>query len=224
MKARYNVSLPHFGALVAGSSVIHLWIALACAGTALLALGRETAIALMLLLVPTALVAALVAWGNLRAGGADDHPSRWVRGARHAVDGLGMIYGSWRLLAIEAVVNLTLVMLASLRTMWSLDALTIHPGFCVAVAVTAIGIFAARLSIIPGGIGFKEGGSAAGAAVAGLGAPIGLAASVIDRAVTLVWLLLLGVPAAWYLMRATGVHLADAALAREDRASAEEGA
>ncbi|MDP2181975.1 MAG: lysylphosphatidylglycerol synthase domain-containing protein [Actinomycetota bacterium] len=225
MKARYKISLGHFGALVAGSSVIHLWVALGCAGTALLWTGHEPALAWALLLVPTAVIAVLVVWGRRRSlGKYDDHASKWVRALWRVVDGIAMIYSSWRLLAIEVVINVVLVMLASVRTMWSFDALSTSAGFGVSVVVTAIGIFAARLSVIPGGIGFKEGGAAAGAAVAGLEPSLGLAASVVDRAVTLVWLLLLGVPAAWYLMRITGVHLADATSRTAAADDAEEGA
>lgn len=211
MKARYRISLSHFGALVAGSSVIHLWMALSCAGVALVAGGRDPGLAWALLLAPAAVVAALVIWGRRRrVGSFDSHASKWVRAAWRAVDGVAMIFGSWRLLAVEVVLNFSLIMLASLRTLWSFDALSTNVGFGVSVVVTAVGIFAARLSVIPGGIGFKEGGAAAGAAVAGLDPSLGLAVSVIDRAVNLVWLLLLGVPAAWYMMRLTGVHLADA--------------
>ncbi|MDO8915594.1 MAG: lysylphosphatidylglycerol synthase domain-containing protein [Coriobacteriia bacterium] len=210
MKARYQISLGHFGALVAGSSVIHLWVAVSCAGIALVLGGRDPALAWTLLAAPTAAVALVVVWGRSRNVGLfDTHSSRWIRAAWRAVDGIAMIFSSWRLLAIEVVINVTLVMLASLRTLWSFDALSQDVGFAVAVAVTALGIIAARLSVIPGGIGFKEGGAAAGAAVAGLAPSLGLAASVIDRAVTLVWLLVLGVPAAWYMMRLTGVHLGD---------------
>lgn len=215
MKARYKISLGHFGALVAGSSVLHLWVALGCAGTALLIGGESTSLAVMLLVAPTAVIAVLIIWGRTRrVGKFDDHTSKWVRAAWRVVDGIGMIYSSWRLLAIEIVLNVTLVMLASVRTMWSFDALSTNAGFGASVVVTAVGIFAARLSVIPGGIGFREGGSAAGAVAAGIEPSLGLAASVIDRAVNLVWLLVLGVPAAWYMMRITGIHLADATSAR----------
>ncbi len=211
MKARYEISLAHFGALVAGSSVIHLWVALVCAGAVLAVDGTQPMLAWGLLLGPTILIAALVLWGRSRtAGRYEAHDSRLVRVAWRAVDGLGLIFGSWRLLAIEVVINVVLVMLASVRTLWSLEALSTDAGLATATVITAIGIVAARLSVIPGGIGFKEGGAAVGAAMAGLDSGLGLAAAVIDRAVTLVWLLLLGVPGTLYLQRITGIKVAEA--------------
>jgi len=228
LKVRHKVSLAHFAALVAGSSVIHLWVALVLAGVVLVGQGNDPLLAWSFVLVPTAVVIGLIVWGRTRREGKlDEHSSKLLRVAGRAVDGMGLIFSSHRLLAIEIVLNVTLIVLASLRTMWGFQALSSNAGFADALVVTAVGIFAARLSVIPGGIGFREGGSAAGAALAGIPAGLGLAASVIDRAVTLVWLLLLGVPAAVYLQRVTGIDLLQAQQMRgasEDDAPATEGA
>lgn len=219
LKMRHKVSLAHFAALVAGSSVIHLWVALVLAGAVLVGQGNDPLLAWGFVLVPTAVVVGLMVWGRTRREGKlDEHSSKLLRVAGRAVDGMGLIFSSHRLLAIEIALNVALIVLASLRTMWGLEALSSDAGFASALVVTAVGIFAARLSVIPGGIGFREGGSAAGAAFAGIPAGLGLAASVIDRAVTLVWLLLLGVPAAVYLQRVTGIDLLQA---QRMRASAE---
>lgn len=210
LKTRYRLTLGHFAALVAGSSVVHLWTALVLAGAAL-TVGGKVSLGLALALVPTALLVALMVWGRLRSAGKHEgHESRIVRLAGRVVDGLGLIFASPKLLLVETAVNASLILLATLRTLWSFNALSAGIGFGGSLVVTSIGIFAARLSVIPGGVGFKEGGAAAGAAMAGIDPGLGLAASVIDRAVTLVWLLLLGVPATLYLQRMTGVRLADA--------------
>jgi len=118
-----------------------------------------------------------------------------------AVDGLGIIYSSRRLLLIEVVINFVLVMLAVSRTMWAFKALSVDAGFGASIVVTALGITAARLSVIPGGLGLKEAGAALGSSMTGIPADLGFAASVIERAVTLVWLVLLGVPATIHLQR-----------------------
>lgn len=222
MRVRYQVSFAHFTALVAGSSVIHLWVATALAGVAMLVLQQSTGFAWALIVGSTGTIVALVIWGVTHSGGRlDEHGNRLVRAFGRAVDGMSLIYSSGRLLLIEAVINVTLVVLAALRTLWALESLSIDAGFPEALVIAGIGIFAARLSVIPGGLGFKEGGAAAGAAMVGLPAAVGLTTSVIDRAVTLVWLLILGVPATLYMQRLTGIDIAKAEEIRGRGADAE---
>lgn len=229
LKVRYGLTYAHFAALVAGSSAIHLWVALVIAGGALVVTGR-VALGLAMSLGPTAAIGGLMLWGRMRSTGRlVTHDSKIVRTAGRAFDGIGLIFASPRLLLIETLVNLALILLASLRTAWAFDALSAPVGFAVALVVTAVGIAAARLSVIPGGLGFREGGAAAGAAMAGIAPGLGLAAAVIDRAVTLLWLLVLGLPATIYLQRTTGIHLEQArelsaAQADEPAADAVEGA
>lgn len=212
MRARYRLSLSHFTALVAGSSVIHLWIGLVCAGVALLLGGStETGMAWLFLLGPTALVAGLIWWGRTHTTGRfDEHTSKLVRVLWRAIDGAGMIFSDGRLLSIEIAINFGLIMLWALRMYWSFAALGVEASLGDAVVVTSLSILFSRLSIIPGGIGFREAGSALGSALTGLPADAGFAASVVDRAVMLLWLLVLGVPATLYMLRLTGVGLSDA--------------
>lgn len=218
LKYRHGLTFSHFAALVAGSSVIHLWVALTLAGLSLL-FTAPGPLAWALLGGPTLAVLAVVVWGRLRRSGRfEEHPSKPVRALGKALDGLGLIFSSPRLLVLETLINVALIGLASLRTMWSFTALSTDASFAVALVVTSVSIFAARLSVIPGGLGFKEGGAAAGSAMAGVDAGLGLAASVIDRAVTLVWLLLLGVPAAIYLQRKTGIDIEEARRKRAEPA------
>ncbi|MBN2404269.1 MAG: flippase-like domain-containing protein [Coriobacteriia bacterium] len=208
MRSRHKVRLMDFAALVAGSSVIHLWVGAVAAGGFLLAEAREPVLAGGLLVVPSVVVLALVIWGRRRdAGRFDDHGRRMVRLVNRAVDGMGVIFGDLRLLALEIAINAVLVMLASARMALGFSALSLDVPFGSAVVATALAVIAARLSVIPGGLGFKESGAALGSSAAGVQPTLGLAASVIDRAVTLVWLILLGVPATYYLLRVTGIHL-----------------
>jgi uncharacterized membrane protein YbhN (UPF0104 family) len=212
MRARYRLPLTHFTALVGGSSVIHLWVALACAGVALLLHpGGDQLLGIGFIAGPTALVLGLIWWGRTHTSGRfDEHSSRIVRVMWKAIDGVGLIFADARLLAIEIVINLALIVLWALRMYWSFEALGVEATFGAAFIVTALGILFSRLSVIPGGIGFRESGSALGSALTGLSASLGFAASVIDRAVTLVWLLVVGVPATLYLLRLAGVSLDDA--------------
>lgn len=217
MRARYGLSLSHFTALVAGSSVIHLWVGLAMAGAALLlSPAGHAGWGALFLLGPSALVGGLVLWGRMRSSGRfESHDSRVVRVASRAVDGVGQIFSDGRLLAIEVAINVGLITLWALRSFWSFQALGIDASFGSVLTVTALGILFSRLSIIPGGVGFREAGAAFGSAITGLAADAGFAASVIDRAVMLFWLLLIGVPAAVYLLRITGVGLDDALRGRD---------
>lgn len=208
MRTRHKVRLPHFAALIAGSSVIHLWVGCTLAGALLATGGRLDALTWGLLGVPTGTLVALIVWGNM---GAPDRPTHGMsaplRAALRVVEGLRDIFGDPVLLAKEVAINLVLVLLASARTAWAFEAMSTDVGLDKAIVITAVAIVSARLSVIPGGLGFREGGAAAGAVAVGLGAGLGLASAVIDRAVNLVWLLLLGIPATLYVQRATGLHL-----------------
>ncbi len=212
MRARYRLPLTDFGALVAGSGVIHLWVCGVMAGVALL-LGESTyhTLGLTFLLTPTAVVVLLIVWGRRREPGRfEAHSSRVVRVAARAIDGVGTIFSDATLLAKEIVINVGLVTLWGIRSYYAFQALGVDASFGSVLTVTALGILFTRLSIIPGGVGFRETGMALGSSITGLPAEMGFAASVVDRAVMLFWLLLIGVPASVYLLRITGVGLDDA--------------
>lgn len=218
LRSRYKLPLSDFTALIAGSSVVHLWMCGVMAGVALL-LGDRTHLGwgLLFLLVPTAVVAAVILWGRLRTTGRfESHGNRFVRAASRAVDGVGEMFSDHVLLAKDVSINIGLVALWSARSYWSFQAIGIHANFGSVLTMSALGILFTRLSVIPGGVGFREAGAAFGAAIAGLSAEAGFAASVIDRAVMLVWLLLVGVPATVWFLRKTGVGLDDALRAPHD--------
>jgi uncharacterized membrane protein YbhN (UPF0104 family) len=208
MKARHKVQLSDFAALITGSSVVHLWVACTLAGIFRGLDGRVDPLTWGLLAAPSAVLVGFIIWGRLRREASDrSHLRRLVRVGLRAIDGLGLIFADPVLLTKEIIINGSLVVLASLRTMWAFHALSTPVGWDKAVVITAIAIFAARLSVIPGGLGFREGGAAAGAIAVGLSSDLGLGTAVIDRAVNLVWLVLLGVPATLYVQRTTGLHV-----------------
>lgn len=206
LRRRHGLPLADFTALTAGSSVIHLGVALVMAGGSLVFDGAEdTWLGVAFLLAPTLLVAGLVMWGRRREPGRHEtHDSPFVRVASRAVDGVGLIFSDRRLLATEVAINVGLVSLWAVNSFWSFKAIGIDAPFDSVLTVTALGILFNRLSIIPGGVGFREAGSAFGSAITGIAADAGFAASIVARAVELFWLLLLGLPAAIYVMRSTG--------------------
>lgn len=220
MKVRYKLPLSDFMALVAGSNFIHLWVALALAGVSLLTRSStELKWGLLLLVAPTVVVIGLVLWGRMRrVGRFSGHESKIVRILSRIVDGMGLIFGDSRLLAIDIAINIGLILLWAARARWSFIALGIDPSFAAVLTATGLGIFFSRLSVIPGGVGFREAGAAFGSAITGLKASAGMAASVIDRAVVLLWLLVIGLPVTFWMLRLTGVRLDSsfAAVAAQD--------
>ena len=222
MRARYKLPLSDFTALVAGSSVVHLWVCGVMAGVALL-LGpsRQPGWGLLFLLAPSAIVLVLVVWGRVRTVGRfESHDSRIVRVISRVVDGVGGIFSDGRLLAKDIAINVGLVTLWAARSYWSFQALGVNASFGAVLTVTALGILFSRLSVIPGGVGFREAGAALGSTITGLSAEVGFAASVIDLTVMLLWLLVIGVPATVYMLKITGVGLDDAMRGPREQAEA----
>ncbi len=211
LRSRYKLSLSHFTALIAGSSVIHLWMCGAMAGISLLIAGTQPGWGWLFLLAPTAVVAGLMIWGRMRESGRHEgHDSRLVRVASRMVDGMGEMFSDSVLLAKDVAINIALVALWGARVYWAFESLGVQASFSQALTVTALGILFTRLSIIPGGMGLREAGAAFGSTITGLPAGVGFASSVVDRAVMLFWLLVVGVPATVYFLRLTGVSLDDA--------------
>lgn len=223
LRTRRRVPFVHFAALTAGSAIVHLWAASLCAGVALILKQTLPWFGVVLVLVPGAVVAALYLWGKTaRRGRFDEHDSRFVRLAGRAVDGLSLLFASPRLIAFEIAVNLGLVALGAARMFWSLEALSVDRGFGAAVVVIVFAIVAERIAIIPGGLGIKESGAALGSDLVGVSPSMGFAASIIDRGVMLVWLIVLGLPATLWLQHRAGVSLAEArAIAATERMGTE---
>lgn len=228
MRARYRLPLSDFMALVAGSNFMHLWVALGLAGISLLAGaggGAELQWGLLLLLGPTVIMGGLVLWGRMRtAGRFAEHSSKIVRVLWRVIDGVGLIFSDSRLLVTDLAINVGLILLWAARSRWSFIALGIEPSYAAVLTMTGLGIFFSRLSIIPGGVGFREAGAAFGSAITGLKASVGMAASVIDRAVVLLWLLVVGLPVTFWMLRLAGVSLASAFAPIKDQLDDDQGA
>ncbi|MBE0475633.1 MAG: flippase-like domain-containing protein [Coriobacteriia bacterium] len=209
LRGCFKVRAAHFGALVLGSGVIHLWVAGSLAGAVLLAAGQP-ALGWPVLLGPSAALLALLAWGWFAPRRRDsDHMRAPLRIAYDAAHGIADIYRDTRLMAIELLINVGLVALDAARTYFAFRALSTEATFAQSLVVVAAAIVLERFSVIPGGLGFREGGSAAAAGAVGISSALGLGAAVVDRAVKLVWLVLLGVPATLYVSRTTGHTLGE---------------
>jgi uncharacterized membrane protein YbhN (UPF0104 family) len=211
LRTRYQVKFSHFLALVAGSNAMHVWATFSVAGLFLLVEGvDEQVLAWSLLILPTAGLAGLMWWGLRHEAGADPtHESRIVRGVVRAVRGLREIFGEPRMVVLLVVTNLVLVLLNAVRFWLAFRAVSSPVSFTEALVIASVAVVTHRLSVLPGGIGFREGGVAVAAALVGVPAGVGLAAALVDRAIMLVWIVALGGPATIHLMRATGVTAAE---------------
>ena len=200
--------LGDFAALIAGSTVVYLWVSCTFAGFFRMLAGYLDLFSWALLLLPSLGVVGLVLWGRSRRVERDRaHLPRVARTAMRALDGLGLMFIDPVLLAKDLASTSCCWRSASFETKVALAALSTPVGWGKAVAITGVANFVARLSIVPGGLGFREGAAAAGAVAVGVSSALGLGSATIDRAVNLVWLVILGVPATLYVERVTGLHV-----------------
>jgi uncharacterized protein (TIRG00374 family) len=207
LRTRYGVSFSHFIALVAGTNSMHIWATFTVAGLFLLVEGvDEQVLAWSLFVLPTVGLAGLVWWGSRHdASGKPTHDSKIVRGIVRSVRGLREIFGEPRMVALLVVTNLVLVLLNGIRFWLAFRAVSSPIDFTEALVVASVAVVTHRLSVLPGGIGFREGGVAVAAALVGIPAGVGLAAALVDRAIMLLWIVVFGAPATAYLLRWTGV-------------------
>lgn len=202
MRGRYGVRFAHFAALVAGNTLIYLWVTATVAGVLLMAEYPGDLIVLGLAVVPTVCLVGLTVWGRYQSKIQQrESASKWWRKIAQAVEGLALIGSDVRLLGSVAFINSILVLLQAVRFYYAFDALGAGIGIADSLVVAAIGVVTQRIAILPGGLGTREGGVAGGAAMVGLSSTVGLAAAVVDRAVLLVWLLLLGLPVTLFMLR-----------------------
>lgn len=213
MKARYGVRLSEFAALITGNHLMSLWGTATMGGLFMSAMGLGGWWAWLLLCLPTATLAVLYVWGRARgerAVDADAHgESRARRAAAVAVEGMWALFRDLPLLAWLSGINIVLVLLQAVRLWLLTEALGVSIGPGASVVVASIALVTYRFSFLPGGLGFREGGMAAGSAAVGLAPAIGLALAVVDRAIDAVWILLLGLPASLYLSRLPATADAD---------------
>lgn len=203
LRQRYGIPLARFAALVAANNVVHLWVTTSLSGAVMLLGGVRPELAPWLIVLPTAGVAGLAWWASMRRTVAEP-PSGFLR---TLVDGMRTLFADPKLLALLVGVQLVILAGSVTQMYFSFRAVSEPLSVSRATAVTALALITGRLSVLPGGLGFREGGAAVAAVAVGVPAEVGLAAAVIDRAVTMVWVLGLGAPATVYFSRLTGRSL-----------------
>lgn len=202
LRARWGVRITHFVALSAASQLVSLWSAATLAGVFALVSGALPALAWLLVLGPSAALATLVLWGRSHErSGAQDGQGRWAARLSSAVDGLSELLTDGTTMAVLVLVNLSSVTLVSARLFVIFGALGSPIGFEQAMLIGALTMVANILGVVPAGVGFREGGIVAGAALAGADPSVALAVAVVDRGVDVLWVLLAGVPSAVWLGR-----------------------
>jgi len=204
LKARWGVRLPHFAALSAAGQLVSLWSAVTLAGLCLAVVGGRPYVVAALVVAPSAALVALLLWSRSAAGSSTDHPKRLVRAARAAVTGLADLFAHRRVMAITVAANVAAIVLAGARIWLLMTAMGHSVSLVEAVLISALGIATHMFGLLPGGIGFREGGVVAGAALAGVDPGTALALALVDRGVDMLVVLAFGVPSALWMGRLAG--------------------
>lgn len=91
----------------------------------------------------------------------------------------------WSVVSWALIQRISLVSLDGLRLWWCLQALGINAGFSQAAAFVIGGVIGSAVSIVPAGMGIREGTSAALAPLVGLAAASGFMAAALNRILAL---------------------------------------
>lgn len=204
--SRLGLSPAEYAAIVVGNGVVNLWTTTTLSGLVLLVAGFATLPGVALCVVPTIAVAGLMAWSARRSFAPARGRRRVVRIALRLAEGLGSISGDRRLIGELVLVNTARVAAASFQLYWAFRAVSASVSVGEVVLLSALSVLAQRATVIPGGLGLKEGGIAGAAALVGIPVPVALAAAVIDRAIQIATVLVLGVPATAFLSRSLRNH------------------
>lgn len=203
LRSRRNVRLTHFGALSAAGQLVSLWAAGTTAGAFAVSTSSSRALSWILAVGPTILLAGLVVWARARRSAGSPLPeSRWMNRLFSAAEGFSELLGDPRMLGMLVAANLAAVVLVSARLYVIIGALGESVTPAQAAIAGAFSVAGYVVSVLPGGLGFKEGGIVGGALLAGIDPSAALAAALIDRGVDVLWVLLAGVPSAVWLGRA----------------------
>ncbi|MBE0417908.1 MAG: methyltransferase domain-containing protein [Coriobacteriia bacterium] len=213
---QYGIQVGDFAAIVAGATVLNVWLAALVSGICLLLLGIQSSIALSVIVVSTLLVATLMTWGRMHKPRAADELSRVRRGITHMVSGMALIFQSPRLVGGLTALNLVRLSAVALVLYASFAAISHGVSGLEALAIAGLAFVLGRLSILPGGLGFKEAGIAGTAVLIGVPAVYGLAAAVIDRGVMAAALVVLGIPATIWVLTRSHTTLAGATAGLEE--------
>jgi len=198
---RYSVKISQYAAVVAGTTLINVWVCGALAG--LLLLPANPGLGLTLILVPSTIVVILGWWGHSHSAEEVQDGGRVMDALRRAVRGLQGMFADRRLLARIILTNVVRLAAVSAQLYFSFRAVSTPITIADSIVIGGFATVLGRVSIIPGGLGFREGGIVAAATIVGIDPTIALAASVIDRAVHMLWLLILGLPSTIYITRTT---------------------
>lgn len=214
MKTRYGVRLSEYAALITGNHLMSLWAAATMGGTFMVLIGVGGIMGWLLFLAPTATLVVLYFWGNARGVRELDElvkdGPRWKRSAAIAVEGMWMLFRDLPLVASLMAINIAAIMLQAFRLWIIMNALGVFTSLTQSIVAASIALVTYRFAFVPGGLGFREAGVAAGMALVGLDPTAGLAAAVIDRAMDVGWVLLVGLPSSIYLSRIPAVAEAEA--------------
>ena len=201
--SRHRLDPTKFAAMIAGTTILGLWVSTTLGSVLLIA--RDVALlwAWMLLIVPTAGVAFLVVWGVRFDGHMPDtdHAHWFIRTANRVLDGVRAIFADLTLVALMIVYSVIRVAIVAVQLVVAFRAVSTPIGLGTGLIMSSLATALSTLSIIPGALGFREGGVAGVAALLGIPATIGLAASLIERTVTVVLTAAFGIPAAVFVSR-----------------------
>lgn len=201
LKTRWNVRLAHYAALSAAGQLVSLWSSVTLAGGCLLLVGGSLPVGLMLLVSPSLGLAVLTVWSRYAVNTNTEHANRYVEALRTALKGLSELFLHRGVMAIVFSVNLSAILMMAVRVFVLLGALSHPVGILDAIVISSFSTAAYIFGVLPGGIGIKEGGIVAGAALVGVDPTTALALAVLDRAVDLLLVLVLGVPSALWMGR-----------------------
>lgn len=202
LKTRWNVRVAHFAALSAAGQLVSLWSSVTLAGACLALIGGMPIVSAVLLIVPSASLGALVLWARWSSDTRTVHDNRFVEATRVAVRGLGDLLAHRRVMLVTIAVNLGAVVLVGVRTYVLLEVLATPVSLLDAMVISAFANASHIFGILPGGIGFREGGIVAGAALVGVEPGAALTFALIDRGIDLAVVLVFGVPSALWMARA----------------------
>lgn len=200
---RYKLAPTRFAAMITGTSIMSLWVDTTLGSGLLLARGVTAAWVWALLLVPTAAVGLLVAW-SVRFDGhmPDTEHAHWlVRTVNRVLDGLRAIFSDVKLVALMAFYCSMRVTIVGVQLMAAFAALSAPIDLGAGIVMSSLAVLLSTVAIIPGALGFREGGVAGVAALLGFSATVGLAASLIERMVTVALTAAIGIPSAIRISR-----------------------
>jgi uncharacterized membrane protein YbhN (UPF0104 family) len=93
------------------------------------------------------------------------------------------------------------VTIVGVQLMAAFAALSTPVDLGAGMVMSSLAVLLSTIAIIPGALGFREGGVAGVAALLGLSATVGLAASLLERCVTVALTAAIGIPSAIQISR-----------------------